>query len=295
MTQDNYSSPSEGKDGHQSLRETHAASDGLSENNGNEGGSHTVEPGVGTVEDEALLPTEAEEEAPSLLDQMGGLSGLVATTLPIVVYVPANSFLGLKAAIFTATGVAALVFIWRLIRKETLQPAVSGFIGVILCAAIAWFMGDAKGFFLYGIWMSLLYAVIFLISIVIRWPAVGVVWKGLKGDGFGWRRYPRARRYYDGATVAWALVFIARFFIQNHLYNAASTTALGVVKILMGWPLTAVVLLITIWAIRKADGIIEEATAHGVGDKSDGLVGDGIASTNEKASPTEEKVGPDHE
>lgn len=203
------------------------------------------------------IPAE-EDVAPSLLDQMGGLSGLIATTLPIVVYVPANSFFGLTTAIVAALGVAALVFIWRLVRKETLQPAVSGFIGVIFCAAIAWFMGDAKGFFLYGIWMSLLYAVIFVISILVRWPAVGVIWKGIKGDGLGWRKFRRARRFYDVATVAWAIVFVARFIIQNHLYNAASTTALGVVKILMGWPLTAVVLLVTIWAVRKADAVIAD-------------------------------------
>lgn len=199
-----------------------------------------------------------EDDAPSLLDQMGGLSGLIATTLPIVVYVPANSFFGLTTAIVAALGLAALVFVWRLVRKETLQPAVSGFIGVIFCAAIAWFMGDAKGFFLYGIWMSLLYAVIFVISILVRWPAVGVIWKGIKGDGFGWRKFLRARRFYDVATVAWAIVFVARFIIQNHLYNAASTTALGVAKILMGWPLTAVVLLVTIWAVRKADAVIAD-------------------------------------
>ncbi|MDD7585842.1 MAG: DUF3159 domain-containing protein, partial [Corynebacterium glucuronolyticum] len=50
--------------------------------------------------------------------------------------------------------------------------------------------------------------------------------------------------------------------IQNHLYNAASTTALGVVKILMGWPLTAVVLLVTIWAVRKADAVIADVEEY---------------------------------
>ena len=213
---------------------------------------------IGQQERADAQPADSEASTPSLLDQMGGLSGLVATTLPIVVYVPANSFFGLQAAIASALVVAALVFVWRLVRKETLQPAVSGFLGVLLCAFIAWIIGDAKGFFLYGIWMSLLYAVVFVISIAVRWPAVGVIWKGIKGDGFGWRRYPRARRYYDVATLAWSLVFIARFVVQNHLYNADSTTALGVVKILMGWPLTGLVLLVTVWAIRKTDGIISQ-------------------------------------
>ena len=72
---------------------------------------------------------------------------------------------GLLAAIAGALGVAALVLVWRLMRRDSAQPAVSGFIGVAICALIAYLVGESKGYFLLGIWMSLLWAVVFAVSI----------------------------------------------------------------------------------------------------------------------------------
>ena len=106
-------------------------------------------------------------EEQTLLEQMGGWQGLVSTTLPIVVLVPVNSRWGLAPALVAALSVALVILVWRIARKETIQPAISGFIGVAFCAAIAWYTGDAKGYFLYGIWASLVFAVIALISLYI--------------------------------------------------------------------------------------------------------------------------------
>src|SRR5947208_1964937 len=43
----------------------------------------------------------------TLLEQLGGISGLIYSALPVVVFVPANALWGLGAAIWTALGVAA--------------------------------------------------------------------------------------------------------------------------------------------------------------------------------------------
>ena len=150
---------------------------------------------------------------------------------------------------------------WRLVRKETLQPALSGLLGVGICAGIAWFTGDAKGYFLYGIWMSLVLFIVAVISIIARWPLVGVVWKGLNGDDMSWRTVTKARHAYAWATAGWAVVFIARFVVQRALYAADATTTLGIVRILMGWPLTGVVTLLTIWMVRRANSAVEDAAA----------------------------------
>lgn len=117
------------------------------------------------------------DNEPTLLEQMGGLPGLVAATLPIVVLIPVNSLYGLTPALISALGVAVVIAIWRIVRKQTIQPAISGLIGVAICAAIAWFTGDAKGYFLYGIWMSLALFIAAALSILFRWPAVGVIWR----------------------------------------------------------------------------------------------------------------------
>lgn len=196
-------------------------------------------------------------EDQTLLEQMGGVTGLVAATLPVVVLIPVNSMWGLVPALLAAIGVAVAVAIWRVARKESLQPAISGLLGVAICAGIAYATGDAKGYFLYGIWASLVLCIAAVMSILVRWPAVGVIWKGINGEDMAWRQIPAARRAYALATAGWAVVFLARFVIQNGIYNAGETTALGITRILMGWPLTGLVTLLTIFLVRRANQAIE--------------------------------------
>lgn len=198
-------------------------------------------------------PTDTPE-APSILEQLGGLSGLVASVLPVLVLVPVNSQWGLTPALLAALGVSVLVFAWRLLRRETVMPAVSGLLGVGLCALIAWLVGDARGYFAYGIWYSLVAGIVFVGSVLVRWPLVAVIWKGINGSDMRWRGNRTAVRVYSLATMAWAAVFFSRFVVQQWLYvQEDAVGALGVARILMGLPLTAVVVLVTVWAVRKAN------------------------------------------
>lgn len=199
--------------------------------------------------------------AHAVLGQMGGISGLIYSSLPVLVFVPVSSFFGLTPAIGAALGVAALILVWRLIRKETLQPAVSGFIGVGISALIAYVVGESKGYFLLGIWSSLLYAAVFAISVLIRRPIVGYIWGWVNGRDRNWRRVRRAVYAFDIATCTWVLVFGARFVVQNRLYDEDQTGLLGVTRIAMGWPLTGVAALVTYLAIRNAQRALHAADA----------------------------------
>ncbi|MGV9868977.1 DUF3159 domain-containing protein, partial [Rhodococcus koreensis] len=139
--------------------------------------------------------TETKQQ--SILDQLGGISGLIYSTLPILVFVPVNAVWGLGPAIWAALGVAAAILVWRLVRHSPIQPAVSGFFGVGISAFIAYRTGDAKGYFLFGIYTSLAYGAVFLISILVRRPLVGLIWGFLNGHGNLWRRHRGAVRAYD--------------------------------------------------------------------------------------------------
>ena len=199
-------------------------------------------------------PKPAEEPAPTLLEQMGGISGLIYSSVPVLifvaVYLPTQS---LSASIWASVGSAVAILIWRLIRREKIQPAISGIIGVAVAAFIAYRTGSARGYFAFGIWSSLAYGGVFLASMVVRWPLAGVVWSALNSTGMAWRRDPRCRRFYDVATVVWVVVFGGRFVVQEWLYNLNEVGWLGVARIAMGWPLTGIAALVTIWAVRKAD------------------------------------------
>ena len=188
----------------------------------------------------------------ALLAQMGGVSGLIYSSLPVVVFVPVSTAFGLMPAIVAALGVGALVLAWRLLRRESAQPAVSGFIGVGICAAIAYVVGESKGYFLLGIWSSLLYAGLFVGSVLVRRPLVGYIWGWIHDHDSSWRRVRNAVFAYDVATLIWALVFVSRFIVQRYLYDINQTGWLGVARIGMGWPLTAVAALATYFPIKAA-------------------------------------------
>ncbi|WP_243393842.1 DUF3159 domain-containing protein [Mycobacterium ahvazicum] len=199
-----------------------------------------------------------------LLSQLGGVSGLIYSSLPVVTFVAASSLLGLVPAIGAAMGLAALVLVWRLIRRESTQPAFSGFFGVAVCALIAYIVGASKGYFLLGIWVSLVWAVVFAVSVVIRRPLVGYAWSWATGRDRAWRDVSRAVYAFDIATLCWTLVFAARFVVQRLLYDADQTGWLAAARIGMGWPLTAAAALVTYGAIRAA-----QRAMGGAGDAVD--------------------------
>ncbi|MEV0697576.1 DUF3159 domain-containing protein [Saccharopolyspora sp. NPDC050389] len=198
----------------------------------------------------------------TLLEQMGGVSGLAYSAVPIVVFVLVSSFTSLMPAIWSAIGVAVAIAIFRLVRKEPLQPAISGVLGVAVCSFIAYRSGDAKGFFLLGIWTSLIYGGVFLVSVLARWPLVGVAWSALNGLGFSWRKQRRALRGYDLATLAWTVVFAAKYVVQQWLYDSDQTGWLAFARIAMGYPLTGLALVVTVWAIRRAAKVAEQEKAE---------------------------------
>lgn len=208
------------------------------------------------MSDPGTAPGKRSSKAHAVLEQMGGFSGLIYSSLPVVAFVPASQLFGLTTAIVSALGVAGLILVWRLVRRETTQPAISGFIGVGVCALIAYFTGESKGYFLLGIWSSLVWASVFTLSVVIRRPVVGYVWGWVNDHDRDWRTVRKAVLAFDIATLVWVLVFASRFVVQHHLYDADQTGWLGVARISMGWPLTAVAALVTYLAIRAAQRAI---------------------------------------
>lgn len=199
-----------------------------------------------------------DKPGPTLLEQMGGISGLIYSSVPVVVFVLANALFGLKPGIWSALGSAVAITVLRLVRREPLQPAVSGFFGVAIAAFIAYRTGSAKGFFLFGIWASLVYCAVFVLSVVVRRPLAGVVWNMLNGTGTAWRADKRSRYGYDVATLALAAVFGARFVVQRWLYDADYTGWLAFAKLAMGYPLYGLALLVVVWAVRRSDKRLKE-------------------------------------
>ncbi len=219
-----------------------------------------------SADEPATASEDVREAVPTLLEQMGGVAGLIYSTVPIVVFVAVNALASLTPAIVAALAVAVLIAVVRLVRREPVQPAVSGVFGVAICAFIAHRTGDAKGFFLFGIWSTLVYAGAFVLSILVRWPLVGVIWNVVNGNGTAWRKHRRTLLAYDLATAVWAVLFAVRYVVQSSLYDSDQTGWLAAARIGMGWPLTAVAALATVLLVRWAERTEESENDATEGD-----------------------------
>jgi uncharacterized protein DUF3159 len=180
-----------------------------------------------------------------LLEALGGPQGIADSSLPALAFVIAYTSSGsdLKLAAWVAVGVGALMTVIRLVRRETLQFALAGFAGVALSAFIADRTGRAEDFFLPGLLLNAAYAAAYLVSILVRWPLLGVIVAPILGEGKTWRNDPERLRLYTRASWIWVGVFLLRLAVQLPLYLAGALLALGIAKTAMGLP----IFLVAIW------------------------------------------------
>ena len=242
-------------------------------------GPEAAGPGRGTAGPGRGAPPAGHDDAPAtpaLVEALGGKRGLVDSGLPAVVFVFVNSVVqalsgrepALRAALVAAvlTGVAIVGL--RVLRKEPLQQAVSGFLGLGLAVFFAARSGEARGFFLPGIWINVAYGVAFFVSALVGRPLVGAIYSAVEGLGTRWRDDPRLRRVFAYASVGWALVFGARAAVQGTLYVMDRPGLLAAARLLMGWPLTIAAVALTVAGVRRArrsaDGPVDSAPPQGL-------------------------------
>ncbi|WP_446213296.1 DUF3159 domain-containing protein [Micromonospora sp. IBSANI012] len=199
-------------------------------------------------EDDGQLPSLAEQMA----DQLGGWRGLVESSIPVLVFVLANIVGDLRPAVIASVGVAVLIAVARLAQRRPVRHAVNGLVGIAIGAFIAWRTGDERDFYLPGILYGIAYGVALLISAAIRQPLVGWIWSVLVAKGRSeWRDDPRLVRTFTQLTVLWGVVWLAKVGVQAGLYLAHQDTALGVARLVLGYPPYALLLLITVWTVRR--------------------------------------------
>ena len=201
-----------------------------------------------------------------LADAIGGPRGLLDGGLPAIVFVVVNAASRLTPAIFAALGCGVLLVVVRLVRREPVQQAISGFFALGLAAFVASRTHSAKGFFLPGILYQAVLTVGAIVSLVIRRPYIGYVMGALDPRYAHWRRDPRLLRAMDLATVIWGSVFLLRTVVQGLLYLANHPGWLAVVQLIMGWPLFAAALASSYALARRAAAEPEspaEVTAEG--------------------------------
>ncbi|BCY14335.1 DUF3159 domain-containing protein [Actinoplanes sp. L3-i22] len=234
------------------------------------------------VEELDLHPVEpepAEEELPPLseqiAEQLGGVRGLIESSVPVLAFVLFNVLLGesvagldkrtaLLWAIIGSVGSAVAIGGVRLARKQPVRHAVNGLFGIALGAYFAWKSGDAKNFYLPGILLTFGQAAALLVSVVVRKPLIGYAWGIMANKGRqDWFGNARLFRTFQWLTLVWVVSLMIRAGIQFYLWSLGEANALGIVRILISWPIYAATFAFTAWAIHRVTSTpkAEEAVA----------------------------------
>lgn len=197
---------------------------------------------------------DTDRRSPTAWDHVGGASGLAQSAVPSLAFVSTHAVAGIGTSIAVAIAAAAVFLVVRLLRGQTVRPALGGIVGVVVSSAIAYRTGDARDFFLPDIWGYAIAAVVTALSIVLRRPLAGVLWSALNGASMGWRRNRRAMVGYSVATSVAALAFTARAVAQMWFYEHDQPGTMVAMRLALNYPLWAIVALAWAWSIRRAGG-----------------------------------------
>ena len=189
----------------------------------------------------------------SLADLLGGRRAAVDATVPAAGYVLGWLGGGRSVAIGSAVAVLAALAVsaWRLGRGDRPRAVLIGLLGVCVAALIALRTGRAEDFFLLQLLSNAASALTWAVSIVVRWPLLGVVVGAVLRQRTAWRRDPALLRAYARGSWVWVGQYVVRVTVFLPLYAAGQTVALGMARVVLTWPLVAACLAVSWWVIRR--------------------------------------------
>lgn len=189
--------------------------------------------------------------ASALLSAMGGIRGLVESILPGLAFVVVYTITGLLLPSVIIPVVIAVGFVVaRIIAKQPYTSALAGVLGIALSAGVALVTGQAKDNFVLGFVINGAFLLALLISIVVRWPLIGVIASLITSEGSEWRSNKAKFRVALIGTIIWVGLFALRLAVELPLYFADATQALGALKLVLGVPLYAATLWVTWLLVR---------------------------------------------
>lgn len=181
-----------------------------------------------------------EDGSLDVLGSVGGIRGIIEAALPATVFLTAYLISGeLLVGIGVAIGVGVIFTVLRLVQRGPLVQSCSGLVGVLICAAFAYFSGEARSYYVPGFFINAGYILGLGVSIAVKWPVMGILFGVIRGQSFDWRKDQLQRRRYAMATWLIIGVLAARLIVQVPFYYAENETALGISRVVMGVPLYA--------------------------------------------------------
>jgi hypothetical protein len=203
-----------------------------------------------------------------LAKALGGKRGMLEAAMPTIAFTV--SFLStrdLRLALIISVSAALVLLAVRLVQRSSPQFVINSLVGIGIGALFAYRSaqggGDASdnalAYFLPGIIYNAGYAVVMTGTIIVGWPVVGFMVGSVAGDPTAWHRDSQVVRLCRNLTWMLILPCVIRVAVQLPLYlggraaDDAGTfiAALGISKIVMGWPLQLAALGGMVWLLAR--------------------------------------------
>jgi hypothetical protein len=186
------------------------------------------------------------EDKDKVVSALGGKRGLIDSGLPALLFLLVFNISdqNLNASLWAALSLSIILTAIRLIKRQTLQHAFSGLVGVAICALISRRSGNAADFYLPGLYINAGYGFLYAFTNLIKWPILGIMLGPILGENFLWRKDPARLKAYIQAGWLWVGMFAIRLIVQYPLYKSGNVNALGTARLAMGYPL----FIATAWA-----------------------------------------------
>ena len=178
------------------------------------------------------------EDRDKVLAAFGGKKGLIDSGIPAVIFLVVFNVTNLlNSALVAAVAFSAVITIIRLARRDTIQHALSGLIGVLICAWFANRTGNASDLYIPKLLTNLGYGTLYLVANLAGWPILGLMLGPILGENLKWRNHPERKRAYTLASWLWVAMFFTRIAVQYPIYRSGNVNLLGTVNLAMGYPL----------------------------------------------------------
>lgn len=211
-----------------------------------------------------------------LATALGGRRGMVEAAVPTIAFtVLWLTTRQLELAVGVGVAAALVLLVVRLVQRSSVQFVVNALVGI----GIGWFFvqrsaaaggsadDQALAYFLPGILYNSGYVVVLALTCLVGWPLVGFMVGSVTGELTEWHRDRQVVRLCT--TLTWMLVLpcALRVAAQAPVWLAASSgsldadtgvAVLGVLKIVLGWPLQLAALGGMVWLLSRNRTPVEQ-------------------------------------
>ncbi|MFD1858727.1 DUF3159 domain-containing protein [Aeromicrobium camelliae] len=207
---------------------------------------------------DAAVPSPASAETVEqlvrqrLAEAFGGARGVVESAIPTIAFTVCFIVSDqLRLSLIVSVALTVVLLVARVLQRSNPQFVLNALVGIAIATIFASRSGEARDVFLPGILYNAGYAVVFTITILIGWPAVGFLIGAVVGDFTAWREDRGMRRLCAQMTWLFVLPCVLRVVVQYPLYVADEVALLGTAKVVMGWPLQVASLLAMAWMLSR--------------------------------------------